>query len=153
LCSSGDASVLPGKMLVLTVCIIIIVIIIIIIIISIIIIIVIIIDVFRTCCQGVLANDAGQWVLPSGGGQCCWTVELLVLASGAGQWCCPVLLSSLLASLLSSLLRDVRAHSCTCSNVLSTHHHHSSPSPPSSPSSSLSCSQDGACEVLRRRCL
>jgi hypothetical protein len=60
-------------MLVFTVCIIIIIVIIIIII-SIIIIIVIIIDVFRTCCQGVLANAAGQWGWP------------VVVASTVGQW-------------------------------------------------------------------
>jgi hypothetical protein len=76
LCSSGNASVLPGKMLVLTVFIIVIVMIIIIIIVIIIIIIVIIIDVFRTCCQGVLANDAGQWGWP------------VVVASAVGQWSC-----------------------------------------------------------------
>ena len=75
MCSSGNASVLPGKMLVLTVFIIVIVMIIIIIVI-IIIIIVIIIDVFRTCCQGVLANDAGQWGWP------------VVVASAVGQWIC-----------------------------------------------------------------
>jgi hypothetical protein len=73
LCSSGNASVLPDKMLVFTVCIIIIVIIIIIML-RLIIIIVIIIDVFRTCCQGVLANDAGQWGWP------------VVVASTVGQW-------------------------------------------------------------------
>jgi hypothetical protein len=76
LCSSGNASVLPGKMLVLIVFIIVIVMIIIIIVIIIIIIIVIIIDVFRTCCQGVLANDAGQWGWP------------VVVASAVGQWSC-----------------------------------------------------------------
>ena len=73
MCSSGNASVLPGKRLVFTVCIIIIIVIIIIII-SIIIIIVIIIDMFRTCCQGVLANAAGQWGWP------------VVVASTVGQW-------------------------------------------------------------------
>jgi hypothetical protein len=46
-------------------------------------------------------------VLTSAGGQCYWPVVLIVLASDDGQWCCPVLLSSLLAN-LASLLRGVR---------------------------------------------
>ena len=50
-------------------------------------------------------------VLTIGAAECCWHVVLIVLASAAGQWCCPMLLSSLLANLASLFAR--RAHSFT----------------------------------------